>query len=145
MIWIALVNKLGTWYNNITKILPSLKEIMWLTMWFKVFQIKNLPTYTRPILTEGSPIYQNPRQASSLSRIFLFSLVYVFIHVFIHLCHASRPNEKRYRPEIGYTYSHRPYLKHGLFVFFEKIPVTAASLEKLPCHVDFPHISSIAF
>ena len=33
--------------------------------------------------------------------------------------------------------------KSVLFCFFEKISVTAASLEKLPCHVDFTHISSI--
>ena len=31
-----------------------------------------------------------------------------------------------------------------VFRYFEEIPVTAASLEKLPCHVDFPHISSSA-
>ena len=28
--------------------------------------------------------------------------------------------------------------------FFDQITVTAARLEKLPCHVDFPHIPSIA-
>ena len=30
------------------------------------------------------------------------------------------------------------------FLFFEKVTMRAASLEKQPCHVDFPHISSIA-
>ena len=34
--------------------------------------------------------------------------------------------------------------KNGFFCFFKEIPVTAASLEKLPCHVDFPHFTSIA-
>ena len=61
----------------------------------------------------------------------------------MYLCHASWPNEKRYRPEIWYTYSHNPYLKSG-FCFFEKMTLGAASLEKLPRHVVFPHISSIA-
>ena len=58
------------------------------------------------------------------------------------VCHASWPNEKRYRPEIWYTHSPRPNLKTA---FFEKVTLRAASLEKLPCQVDFPHISSIAF
>ena len=79
--------------------------------------------------------FQNPREASRLSRIFLISLVYV--------CHTSWQNEKRHRLKIWYTYSHRRYKKR-VFCFFEKISVTAASLEKLQCHVDFPHISSIA-
>ena len=34
--------------------------------------------------------------------------------------------------------------KNEFFCFFDQIPVTAASLKKLPCQVDFPHISSIA-
>ena len=61
--------------------------------------------------------------------------------VCVYLCHASWPNEKRYRPEIWHTYSHWPYLKTS---FSKKIPVTAVSLEKMPCHADFPQISSIA-
>ena len=92
--------------------------------------------------------YQNPRETSSWSRIFIISLVYLcmylFMCVFIYLCHVSCPTEKRYRPEIRHTYSHCwSNLKMG-FCFFEKILMTAASLEKLPCHVDLPHISSIA-
>ena len=39
--------------------------------------------------------------------------------VFMYLCHASWPNEKRYRAEIRYIYSHRPYLK-TIFCFFRK-------------------------
>ena len=66
----------------------------------------------------------------------------VFIYLGIYVCHASWPNEKRYRPEIWYTHSPRPNLKTA---FFEKVTLRAASLEKLPCQVDFPHISSIAF
>ena len=89
--------------------------------------------------------FQNPREASSRSRIFLNSLVYLCISVIvcvcIYVCHVSWPNEKRYRPEIWHTYSHWPYLKTFFFCFFDQITVTTASLEKLPCHVDFPHIS----
>ena len=51
----------------------------------------------------------------------------------MYLCHTSWPNQKRYRPEICYTYSYTPYLKTG-FGFFEKMTLRAASLEKLPCH-----------
>ena len=67
-----------------------------------------------------------------------------FTRIFLYVCHVYWPNEKRYRPEIWHTYSHWPYLKVG-FLFFDQITGTAASLQKLPCHVDFPHnISSIA-
>ena len=62
----------------------------------------------------------------------------------MYLCHASWPNEKLYRPENRYTYSAGPYLKLVLICFFEKMILRATSLEKLPCHVDFPHISLIA-
>ena len=74
---------------------------------------------------------------------FFYLLVYMLVCRYVELCQSFWPNERRYRPEIRYTYSHRPYLKTVL-CFFEKIAVTAASLEKLPCHGDFPHISSIA-
>ena len=62
---------------------------------------------------------------------FLFLLVYVCMYLCVYLCHASWPNEKRYRPEIGYSSSHRPYLK-TVFFFVSSI------------FVDFPHISTIA-
>ena len=65
--------------------------------------------------------------------------------LFIFACLiSSSPNQKRYRPEIRYTYPHIPYLKKAFFCFLEKITVTATSHEKLPCQVDFPHIFSIA-
>ena len=66
-------------------------------------------------------MYQNPRKASCRSRIFLNSLVYfchVCISVFIYVCHVSWPNEKRNRPEIWHTYSHRPYLKTSFLLFW---------------------------
>ena len=62
--------------------------------------------------------YQNPREASSRPRIFLNSLEYLFVY----LCHASWPNEKRYRPEIWYSYSHWSYLKTGFLFFSKKSP-----------------------
>ena len=88
--------------------------------------------------------YQNPHEASSRSRIFLNSLVYLCMYLFIYARHVSWPNEKRYRPQIWHTYSHWPYLKTGFFVFSIKSPWRPLASKKLPCHVDFPHISSIA-
>ena len=90
---------------------------------------------------------QSSREASSKSRIFLISLEYVCIYLcmylFIYLCPTSGPKENGYRPENWHINSQWPYLK-TVFFFFEKITMKAACLEKLPCHVDFPHISSIA-
>ena len=80
--------------------------------------------------------YQNPREATSRSRIFLFSLVYACIV-------ASWPNQNCYRPELWYTRSPRPHLKTNYLFFFEKMNVRAACLEKLTCHVNDPHISTI--
>ena len=71
--------------------------------------------------------------------------VYLCIYLYMYFCHASWPNQKRYRPVIQYTYSHWPYLKRFFFCFFEEMTQRAASLEKLACHGDFLHISSIAF
>ena len=34
--------------------------------------------------------------------------------------------------------------KEWLFIFSKKMTLRVAILEKLPCHVDYPHISSIA-
>ena len=83
---------------------------------------------------------QNPNEASSRSWIFLFTLVNK--RVCTRAPH-SWPNGNTYRPEIWYTHSPRPYPKTD-FWSFEKVTLRPASLEKLPCHVDFPHISSIA-
>ena len=65
--------------------------------------------------------------------------VYLFVYVFIYLC-VSR---LRYRPETWHIYSQWYYLKTVFFVF-EKITLTASCLVKVPCHVDYLHISSIA-
>ena len=50
-----------------------------------------------------------------------YSYFHLYMCVFSYLC-VSRlwPNEKRYRPEIWYKHSTRPYLKTG-FLFFRKI------------------------
>ena len=69
-------------------------------------------------------VFQNPREASSWSRIFLISIVYLCICECVYLCmylFVSRllaKQKKRYRPEIWHTYSHWPYLKTGFFVFW---------------------------
>ena len=70
-----------------------------------------------------------------------FHLYMCSMCVFIYVCHASWPNETLYRPEIWNTQFPIPYLK--TFFFRKKVTLKAASLEKLPCHVDFPHISSL--
>ena len=92
--------------------------------------------------------YQNPREASSRPRIFLNSLEYLFVY----LCHASWPNEKRYRPEIWYSYSHWSYLKTGFLFFSKKSPWLQLALKscrvtwifrippRLPCFLKFHFI-----
>ena len=48
---------------------------------------------------------------------------------------TSWPNEKRYRPEIWFTHSPKPYLK--TFFFFEKVPWGSLASKKVPCQFDF--------
>ena len=52
--------------------------------------------------------------------------VYLCIYLFIYLCHASGPNEKRFRPENWHIYPQWPYLK-TVYLFSKKSP----------CHVNF--------
>ena len=69
----------------------------------------------------GKSEYQNQRDVSSRPiNFYFYSFVYLTVCVFNFLCHASWPNQKRYRPEIWYTFSPRPYLKMGIFVFSKK-------------------------
>ena len=70
----------------------------------------NLRMNNNKIVCEFNFISQNPRL-----RIFLIVCMYLCIY----LCYASWLNEKRYRPEIWYTYYHRPSLKTS-FLFFRK-------------------------
>ena len=67
--------------------------------------------------------------------------ILIFTHICesFRLCHALRPNKKRYRHEIWYTHSPRPYLKKCFFHFFKKVTPCAARFEKQPHHVDFSH------
>ena len=68
-----------------------------------------------------------------------------FVYVFIHLC-VSRLLAKLNTIQ-NWNLAHILPLtlsENWFFRFFDQITVTAASLKKLPCHVDFPHISSIA-
>ena len=66
---------------------------------------------------------QNPREASTRSKIFLFSLVNMSVGLsvcgFVCLYGTSWPRDKRYRLEIWYTHSPRANLKTG-FLFFRK-------------------------
>ena len=93
--------------------------------------------------------YRNPREASSRPRIFLISLEYlcffvyvVFVYVFI--CLTSPGPTKNDTDLIFGTHTRIDLILKRVFCFAEKILVTAASLKKLPCHVDFSHISLIA-
>ena len=70
--------------------------------------LRHWPGFSRKEMTQYLK-YQNPREVSSRSRIFIISLVYVGICIFIYLCHVSWLNEKRYRPEIWHTHTHRPW------------------------------------
>ena len=65
--------------------------------------------------------FQNPREGEQpIKDIPNFTCIsFCYKYLFMYLCHVSWPNEKRYRPEIWYTRSHRPYLKTG-FLFFRK-------------------------
>ena len=92
-------------------------------------------------------LYQNPREAGSRSRIFLISLVYVFVGELIYLC-VSRLLAKR---KTIYTWNlvhilHWTLSKNRFFFgfFSEKMTLRAANLEKLLCHGDFSHIFSIS-
>ena len=71
--------------------------------------------------------------------------VYGSMYGCMYLCHASRPNEKRYRPEIWHTYSHRLYLKTNFLSFWKNEP-EGRHLRKTAVSRGFyfTHISSIS-
>ena len=79
-------------------------------------------------------VYQNPCEASSRSRIFLYSLVNMLVCESVFTTHFGH-NEKRYRPEIWYMHSPRPYLKMGLYFFLKKVTLRAATLAEKNCRV----------
>ena len=61
--------------------------------------------------------------------------------IFVCMCLAPRPNEKRYRPEIWHT--HLDHIYFFVF-FFVKEPLVAAIFEKNVTSHGFSHISLIA-
>ena len=81
-------------------------------------------------------------------RIFLFSLVNVWVSQFLDLSFCTGPPDLM-ENDTDLKLGTHPLLDliqkwFFFFCFFEKVTLRAASLEKLPCHVDFPHISSIS-
>ena len=155
--WVSFLYKISFLFSFFLVKIPFceisiLKKFLFIKFPFEKFFFCKIPFFKKLLYDKdrsvGSYNYQNPREASSWSRILLISLEYVCIYLcmylFIYLCHTSGPKENRYRPENWHINSQWPYLKTVIF-FFEKITMRAACLKKLPCHVDFPHISSIAF
>ena len=86
------------------------------------------------------PCFQNPREASSSgTRIFIFSLVNVS-----WVC-PETPGQTKNDTDLKFgTHTPLPHTWKRVFCLPEKVALRAASLEKLPCHMNFPHISSIA-
>ena len=72
--------------------------------------------------------------------------MYVFIYVCVYLfIRVTSPGQTKNDTDLKFgTHTLLTLSKNGIFVFSKKTTLTAASLKKLPCHVDFPHISSIA-
>ena len=56
----------------------------------------------------------------------------------VNLYGSSWSKGKQYRPEIWYTHS-LDHIQKQAFCFFEKVTLMAASLEKKPYRMDFPH------
>ena len=96
-----------------------------------------------PILDRFSPIKIHVRRATG--RGYLNSLVYVCVCICIYLFLSSLLAKRKTIQTWNLAHILPLTLsKNRFFYFFDQITVTAASLEKLPCHVDFPHISSIS-
>ena len=62
------------------------------------------------------------RRAAGRGYSYFHLYVFLRLYLFIYVCHASWPNEKRYRPEIWYTHFPRPYLKMAFFVYSRRWP-----------------------
>ena len=71
--------------------------------------------------------------------IFFYSFVYVWVSWFVR----ETPDQTKYDTDLKFS-THTPLVKTSYFGFFKKVTMRAASLGKLPCHVDFPHTSSNA-
>ena len=103
------------------------------------------------LIFSGRELNQNPREASSRSRIFLSkstwgeqpviffnSLVYMSVGWWFVQNLLTKRRTIQTRNLVN-------TLPSTISCFFKKVTLRAASLEKLPCHMDFPHISSIAW
>ena len=104
----------------------------------RVASHENLPHHVDFSNSAGLP-YQNPREASSRSRIFLFSLVNMWLCWCICLYGAFLPQRKKIKTW-NLVHTLPKTISKNVFFLLKR----ASSLEKLPCHVYFPHISSIA-
>ena len=67
-----------------------------------------------------------------------YSYIYLYMCVCIHLCMCATPPGQTKNDRNRKFGTHTP-LDHTY-----KVTLRTASLEKLPCHVDFPYISKIA-
>ena len=75
-----------------------------------------------------------------------YSYFHLYIFVFIYLCVALPLSKMKNDTDLKFG-THSPKLHLiTVFFFFSKIGPRGSPphLEKLPCHKDFPHISSIA-
>ena len=68
--------------------------------------------------------------------------MYLYICVFIGVTHLGQTKNDT---DLKFG-AHTPIdlIRKRVFCFFEKMTLRAPSLEKLPCYVDYPHISTIA-
>ena len=91
--------------------------------------------YTQFIILYVDNYSQNPR-----AECFFFSFLYSYMCVCLFVSHSLTKLKTVQTLNLAhillFTIIQNP--------FFEKATLGATSLEKLPCHVDFPHISSIS-
>ena len=65
--------------------------------------------------------------------------------VFIYGCIYAWPGQTKNDTDLEFgTHTPIELIKKWFICFFDQITVMASSLEKLPCHMGFSHISSIA-
>ena len=74
----------------------------------------------------------------------LYMCVCFYLFVYLFMC-VTPPNQTKNYTDLKFgTDPLLDQIWNRVFRFFEKVTLRAASLEKVQCHVDFPHISSIA-
>ena len=68
----------------------------------------------------------------------------VGVFIYVLLC-VTPPGQMKKDTDLKFgTHTLIDLIWKRVFCFFDQITVTAANLENLPYHLDFPHISSIA-